>query len=367
MSRSRNEQMARREAPGYSGYCRTRNVPADTPHVVRFKMPAKPNVSAVDAVKGRVSWDSIPLKDPVILKSDGYPTYHLAVVVDDHHMKITHAMRGDEWIASFPLHLLLYAALGWEAPIFAHLPVILATDGKKLSKRHGSVAVDQFEKDGYLPEALLNYTMLVGWSPGDGNEQEIFSIDELKEIFSLERVNNSSGVFDYDKLQWMNGQYIRKLNNQKFTELAMPYFEQAGIKIDSKRWDLIAPSIKERVKMIAEVPETVECLFVDKIKRELPEMFGNKFSKEDALISLEKAQAAIQDISEFTVENLDGTLKALANELGYKVGSMFVCLRIAVLGKKATPPLFESFVALGKTETLNRIAEAAQEVKALQP
>ena len=288
LEQERNEQMARREAPGYSGYCRTRNVPADTPHVVRFKMPTKPNLSAVDAVKGRLSWDSIPLKDPVILKSDGFPTYHLAVVVDDHNMKITHAMRGDEWIASYPLHLLLYDALGWEPPIFAHLPVILATDGKKLSKRHGSVAVDHFEKDGYLPEALLNYTMLVGWSPGEGSEQEIFSLDELKKIFSLERVNNSSGVFDYDKLKWMNGQYVRNLSDEKFTELALPYFEKTKINIDMKRWELIAPSIKERVKMVAEVPEMLECLFVDKLKRELSDMFNKKFSKEDALVGIRK-------------------------------------------------------------------------------
>lgn len=363
LEQERNEQMARREAPGYSGYCRTRNVSKDTQHVIRFKMPVKPNLSAIDAVKGRVSWESIPIKDPVILKSDGFPTYHSAVVVDDHNMKITHAMRGDEWIASFPLHLLIYEALGWEPPIFAHLPVILATDGKKLGKRHGSVAIDAFKSDGYLPDALFNYMMLVGWSPGEGSEQEVFSKEELKKIFSLERVNNASGVFDYEKLKWLNGQYIRKLTSEEFTELVLPYIEKSGLKLDINKWQLIAPFIRDRIRMLDEVPGMIEFMCVDNLKRDIHEMFNKKFSKADAINSIKEASNLIAGLEDFSVAKLDLELKALSEKLNYKVGAMFVCLRIAVLGKKATPPLFESFVALGKDETLKRLDQALVELE----
>ena len=174
LERERNEQMARKELPGYSGYCRDRNVSADNPHVVRLKMPYKKTIVLNDAVKGRVVWDDASLRDTVLLKSDGFPTYHLAVVVDDHDMRISHVLRGDEWLASAPIHLLVYEALGWTPPVFAHLPVILGPSGKKLSKREGSVFTSIFREKGYLPEALLNYVSLIGWNPGEGETQEVF-------------------------------------------------------------------------------------------------------------------------------------------------------------------------------------------------
>jgi glutamyl-tRNA synthetase len=181
LERERNEQMARKEQPGYSGYCRTRNVGADTKHVVRFKMPQRRAISFNDAIRGRVAWDTIPLRDTVILKSDGFPMYHLAVVVDDHDMKISHVLRGIEWLSSTPIHLLLYEALGWEPPVFAHLPVVNGPDGKKLSKRTGAAKSSELREKGFLAEAVLNYVSLIGWAPGEGSDQEIFTRDGVDE------------------------------------------------------------------------------------------------------------------------------------------------------------------------------------------
>jgi len=216
LEKERNEQIARKELPGYSGHCRDQNVSADKAHVIRFRMPEIINVALNDAVKGLVSWDSVPMRDPVLLKSDGFPIYHLAVVVDDHDMRISHVMRGDEWLSSAPLHLKLYEALNWQAPVFAHLPVVLGSDGKKLSKRHGASLVSAFRDEGYLAEALLNFVTLVGWSPGEGEEQEVYTKDELISRFALEQINKASAVFDYAKLEWMNGVYIRNLTLDKF-------------------------------------------------------------------------------------------------------------------------------------------------------
>ncbi len=236
-------------------------------------MPHKVKLWLQDAVKGRGSWDGVPLRDSVLLKSDNYPTYHLAVVVDDHDMKISHVMRADEWISTTPIHLLLYEALGWESPIFAHLPNVMGGDGKKLSKRHGATSINVFRDQGYLPEALMNFVALIGWSPGEGDKQEIFTTAELIKKFSLDHVNNSSGVFDYNKLNWMNGIYIRNLSPEEFTCRVRPFIEKAGLSFNIEKWDMIAPHVQERVKLLAEAPEMVEFLFKENITRNVQEMF----------------------------------------------------------------------------------------------
>ena len=260
LERDREEQKARKEVPGYSGRCRTRNVSKECEHVVRFRMPDAPKIAIDDGIRGHISWETVPLRDPILMKSGGSPTYHLAVVVDDHDMQISHAMRGEEWIPSTPLHVLLYEALGWEMPIFCHLPVVLGADGKKLSKRHGSTSWGSFREEGYLPEALLNFIARIGWSPGEGDEQEIFTREELVAKFSLDRVNPSSGVFDYSKLDWMNGVYLRSLSDEDFSSRITPYLESAGLPLSLEELSPLIPALKERVKTLKETPELLSFL-----------------------------------------------------------------------------------------------------------
>lgn len=366
LEQERNEQMARKEVPGYSGYCRTRNVSKDVPHVIRFKLPVRSGLSFTDGIRGKIVWDSISLKDPVILKSDRFPTYNFAVVVDDHDMKISHVMRGEEFISTTPIHLLLYEALGWEPPVIAHLPVVLGTDGKKLSKRQGSTFTSQFRENGYLPEAIRNFIVLVGWSPGKGEEQEVFTEKELIERFSLEGINQASGVFDDTKLLWMNGMYMRSLPDQEFIRLAKPFLERAGLVVDDAKFAMVAPLVKERVRLLTEIAPMVDFLFVDKIEREIPLMFKKGMDKVKALEVLDKAEVILSGIPDWKHDLLDAALRTLASELGLKVGVMLGVLRIAITGKEVTPPLFESLEALGRETTLARMKEGREMVAAFE-
>ncbi|RLC83882.1 MAG: glutamate--tRNA ligase, partial [Chloroflexi bacterium] len=208
LERIRKEQRARVETPMYDGHCRELPPDAispDEPHVIRLKVPREGTTTVHDLLRGDITFENRLIDDQILLKSDGFPTYHLAVVVDDHLMNITHIMRGDDWISSTPKRVLLYQALGWEPPVYAHVPLVLGPDGKKLSKRHGAVSIADFRKQGYLPDALFNFLALLGWSPGEGEEQEIFSREELLELFDIQHINLASAVFSYDKLDWMNG------------------------------------------------------------------------------------------------------------------------------------------------------------------
>lgn len=362
LEKERLDQMARRETPGYSGYCRDRNVSKDKPHVVRFRMPFKKAVVLEDAVKGKVVWEDPPLKDPVLMKSDGFPTYHLAVVVDDHDMRVSHVLRGDEWLSSAPLHVLLYEALQWEKPTFAHLPVILGPQGKKLSKREGDVFTSSFRDAGYLPQALLNFTALIGWSPGEGEEQEIFSREELTKKFSLDRINQASGKFDYEKLGWMNGMYIRAMPLPEFTALAKQRVVAAGLAWNEEIFAKVAPLVQERVKTLAEIAPTVEFLFREEIEREIDAMFGKGVDKEVAKSVLQQVGRKLLASQEFSKENLDQCFKQVAEEMKLKTGPLFGIIRIAVTGKKSTPPLAESLLALGKEKTLRRIEQTIEQL-----
>lgn len=358
LEQERLEQMARKESPGYSGYCRDRNVPATSKHVVRFRMPFKQTVTLDDAVKGKVVWESIPLRDTVLLKSDGMPTYHLAVVVDDHDMKITHVLRGDEWLSTAPLHALLYDALGWARPVFAHLPVIKGPNGKKLSKRDGSVNTSTFRDEGYLAEALLNFTVLIGWSEGEGTEQEIYTRQELVEKFTIERINPASGIFDYGKLAWMNGTYIRALPYEDFHRLAHEFIARRGFGVPDERLRAIGPLVQERVKQLTEIPPMVEFLADKPVERDLSQLLAKDMTMPGAAKVTRRAIEILSALSDFSHAHIEAGLRPLVEEVGAKAGSVFGVLRIAVMGKKVTPPLFESLAALGKEETIKRLREA---------
>jgi glutamyl-tRNA synthetase len=357
LERERNEQMARKEQPGYSGYCRTRAVSADTKHVVRFKMPQRRAISFNDAIRGRVAWDTIPLKDTVILKSDGFPMYHLAVVVDDHDMSISHVLRGIEWLSSTPIHILLYEALGWEPPVFAHLPVVNGPDGKKLSKRTGAARSSELREKGFLAEAVLNYVSLIGWAPGEGSDQEVFTRDELISKFSLEGINEASGVFDPIKLEWMNGLYIRKLPLDEFISRTMPFLKAAEVDLSRDAFAAIAPHVQERVKVLTEIPSMVDFLCDRPLQRQMDAMFQKGVDASKAKEILNRAAQALEGLPEFSVPAIDQALRGVATELGLKPGPAFVALRIAVTGKTVTPPLFESFAVLGRDRVLSRIRE----------
>jgi glutamyl-tRNA synthetase len=357
LERERNEQLARRELPGYSGYCRTRNVSADVPHVVRFKMPHNRSVSLHDAIRGKITWDSIPLRDTVLLKSDGFPMYHLAVVVDDHDMKVSHVLRGIEWLPSAPIHVLLYEALGWELPIFAHFPVVNGADGKKLSKRTGAATSRDAREKGFLPEATLNFVSLIGWAPGEGSDQEIFTRDELIQKFSLEGINQSSGIFDMKKMEWMNGLYIRKLPLNEFIERAQPFLKAAQLEIRPEQFAALAPHVQERTKLMTEIAPMVEFLCDKPLQRDMEAMFQKGMDTPKAREILERTYSALEALADFSVQPISDTLRQVATDLGLKPGNAFVVLRVAVTGKTVTPPLFESFAVLGKAKVLQRITE----------
>lgn len=360
LAKEREEQAARREDVGYSGRCRTRNVPADVPHVVRFRIPEDRSVVLHDAVKGEVRWDKIILRDPVLLKSDGFPTYHLATVADDHDMRISHVLRADEWLSTAPLHLLLFEALGWEPPVFAHLPPVLGTDGKKLSKRHGATFLSTFREEGYLPEAILNFMALIGWSPGEGEEEEIFSLEELERRFTLERVNNAGGVFSYEKLKWMNGVYIRKLEPSDLERRVKPFLERAGLVVDDEKLRRITPHIQPRMEVLPDAVPLVDFLFQPSIQRDLPAMLKKGMDEPTAARGCLLAADALEALASFEAAEIEACLRSVAEGAGIAVGPLFLVVRIAVTGKKVTPPLFESIHALGQAETVARLRETAE-------
>lgn len=357
LERERNEQMARRETPGYSGYCRTRNVSADTKHIVRFKIPSKRSISFNDAIRGRVTWDNVPLRDTVLLKSDGSATYHLAAMVDDHDMRITHVLRGIEWLSSAPIHLLLHEALGWEPPVYAHLPVVNGSDGKKLSKRTGAAKSSDARERGFLAEAVLNFVSLIGWAPGEGSDQEIFTREELISKFSLEGINEASGVFDITKMEWMNGLYIRNLSVADFIDRAEPFLRKANLDIPADMFAAIAPHVQERVKLLTEIPPMVDFLCDRPLERQMEAMFQKGMDAAKAAEVLTRSVAVLEGLPDFSISAIDQALRGVAVELGLKPGPAFVVLRIAVTGKTVTPPLFESFAVLGRDRVLSRLRE----------
>lgn len=365
VQQERQQQLETHQVLGYSGRCRDRDVSADTPHVIRLRLPDQWQIKMQDGVMGEISWDEPSLRDTVLLKSNGFPAYYLACAVDDHDMQISHVLRGTEWISTAPILLYLYQALGWSVPIFAHLPAVLGKDGKKLGKRHGATALRTFREDGYLPEALFNYLAFIGWSPGDGEEQEIFSREELVERFSLERVNRAGGVFDNDKLLWMNGVYIRKLPLDEFIARSIPFIEKAGLKVNIDRYRVVAAHVQERTKVLNDVPAMVDFLFLETIERQIDGMFKKGIDKEMALRILTKGVERFEAIDEFAVQPIETQMRAVAEELDIKPGPAFGVIRVAVTGKTVTPPLFESIVALGRVTTISRIKETLDQVSAL--
>ncbi|MFC2020085.1 glutamate--tRNA ligase, partial [Chloroflexota bacterium] len=368
LAQMRTEQSQRKQPPGYDRRCRDlspqemqqKEAESITP-VVRFKTPLDGETRFKDLIWGEVVFQNSTLDDLVLLKSDGYPTYHLANIVDDHRMQITHVLRAEEWLSSTPRHVLLYAALGLKPPQFAHLPMILGTDRAKLSKRHGAVAITSFKDLGYLPEAMVNFLALLGWSLDD--KTELFSIQELVNNFSLERVSRTAAVFNWDKLNWMNGVYIRSLSLEDFTQRALPFLEK-GLPDEVKRplslgyVRQIMPLIQERAHTLADVAPLTEFFFTPELDYDAALLIGKKMTEESATQALEAALEKLRLMEAFSTEALEAVLRPLAEELGLKAGQLFGTLRVAVTGQTATPPLFETMAVLGREVCLKRLEEA---------
>ncbi len=374
LQRVRDEQTARKEPPGYDRFCRdlapeqiAANLASSLPYVIRFRMPLDGETPVVDLLRGEMVFQNANLEDLVLLKSDGYPTYHLANVVDDHLMRISHILRGEEWIPTAPIHVRLYDAFGWDVPQFAHLPLILAPGGGKLSKRHGSTAMEEFRAQGYLPEALMNYLALLGWS-FDGTT-EMFSRDDLLEKFTLERVNPSPGTFDYNKLRWFNQQYINHiLTLDDLTLRVMPYLAEAGLIApgpytpehpDYARVQAAAALLKDRLETLAEAPGLMTYFLQPDLDPYDPALLvPKKTTREDALAVLEAVQGVLLDVDLENEETTETRFRSLADELGLKPGSLFMPVRVAVTGRTQSPGLFGTLRVIGAERVRSRIAAA---------
>jgi len=362
----REIQRAEGKIPRYDGYCRglsreeaEKRIAAGEDYVIRLKFPANHEIVFDDMVRGRVSMNTADLDDQVLIKSDGFPTYHFAVVVDDHLMKITHVIRGEEWIASTPKHVYMYEVFGWEAPTFVHLPNILNSEKKKLSKRQGDVAVEDFEKKGYLPQGLVNYIALVGWSPEDN--REIFSMQELIEAFSVERVSRSGGVFDTSKLNWINQHYMKEADDEYLADLAVPFLEDAGIlngeELDRDKLVKIISIVKEGLQYMAQLPEKIAIFFGDEIKPEGEEV--QEFLKLEHMPALigaleEKIKAADEVSSDF----VGAMFKEIQKEYGIKGKNLFMGTRVVLTGQMHGPEIPHVVEILGKERVLKRIEYA---------
>ena len=331
-------------------------VAAGEPYVIRQTINKTGKSKYHDEVYGDIEIDYDELDEGVLLKSDGLPTYNFANVVDDHLMEITHVVRGNEYISSTPKYNLIYEDFGWEHPQYVHVPPVMKDAQHKLSKRNGDASFQDLVAKGYLPEAIINYIALLGWNPG--NDQEIFSLDELKKIFSVERLNKSPAIFDITKLTWMNGCYIRALPVEEFHKLATPYYKEClSRKVDE---EFLSKVLQLRVEVLGDIPNQID--FIEQVKDFSNDLYFNKKMKSDAEVAkktLAEAKTVLAEADVWTNEALFEKLKALAETLGVKNGQILYPLRIALSGKETTPGgATEIAVVLGKDETINRINQA---------
>ncbi|MFH0941705.1 MAG: glutamate--tRNA ligase [Chloroflexota bacterium] len=368
LSEMRAEQARRKQPPGYDRHCRnfsreeiTLNRVAGITPVVRFKMPLSGQTEFNDIIRGQVRFENSTIDDFVLLKSDGYPTYHLASIVDDHAMRISHVLRAEEWLSSTPRHVLLYRAMGYQPPLFAHLPMILGPDRAKLSKRHGATSITEYREQGFLPETMVNFLALLGWSLDD--KTEIISRKDLVSNYSLERVSQTAAIFNREKLAWMNGVYIRGLSPDEFTRRALPFLE-SGLPATVERplaldyVSRVMPLIQDRVRCLTEVAELSRFFFERELAYETSALIEKKMDAQGTLRALQVSLERLSPLGSFEAGGLEAGLRPLAEELGLKTGQLFGTLRVAVTGRAAAPPLFETMAVLGRERCLGCIRAA---------
>jgi glutamyl-tRNA synthetase len=364
----RQEQQKQKLSFGYDRHCRGLT---DADHaqlavqgikpVVRFKTPLEGQTRFQDLLRGEVVFENGTIDDFVLLKSDGYPTYHLANVIDDQLMEISHVLRAEEWLSSTPRHILLYDALDYNPPLFAHMPMILGPDRSKLSKRHGATALTEYREQGYLPEALVNFLALLGWSLDE--KAELFSRQQLIENFSLERVSRTAAIFNKEKLDWMNGVYIRGLSVDDLTGRVFPFMEkdlppEVERSLDINYVRQMVPLIRERISTLKDAATYAGFFFLDKLEYDSAMLPGKKMTAETALTALKGAAENLSSLAGFSPDLLEDTLRHLADELGIKTGQLLNVLRVATTGRDAAPPLFETMAVLGQERCLQRIKAA---------
>ncbi len=325
-------------------------------HTVRLFVPLVGDTRTSDLIRGESSFANRLIDDQILLKSDGFPTYHLANIVDDHLMKITHVIRGEEWLPSLPKHIIMYEAFGWEPPQFAHLPLILSKERKKLSKRDGDVSVEEFKKKGYLPDALINFIALLGWNPSA--DREIYERQEMIDAFDISNVNKSGAIFDYEKLDWMNGMYMRSTPVEKIAEDLAPALAERGFEsTDPVYVAAVVNLVRERINFTHEIPDFADYLFgpitgfdeeyhAKQWKPEVPERMTELANRLDGLGD-----------PEWTVEMIEGVIRGYAEELEVGAGKLIHPIRLSITGRKVGAGMFETMEVLGKEKTITRMRD----------
>lgn len=370
---AREAMRARGEPPRYDRQCRSlsaaerrKRIAAGEPYVVRLAVPEQGVTRVYDELRGEILFENATLDDAVLLKSNGYPTYHLAHVVDDYLMGITHVIRAEEWIPSAPLHVIVYAALGWNLPRLVHVPDVLGQDGKKLSKRHGALPLLVYRDMGYLPEAILNYMALLGWSYDD--KADVLTADQIIAAFTLDRVGTSAARFDAGRLLWMNGVYIRRLASEALVELTLPFLERR--EADGGLPDSVARPLdhcyarrvllleQERMKTLVDAVDATTFFFADVLDYAPELLIAKQMDAARTLDGLREAQAVFVAQPEWEAPALEQVARELVARLGLKPGQLFASLRVAVTGRTVSPPLFETMEVLGRQRSLERIALA---------
>lgn len=349
LDKLRKQAQANHTAFKYDRYCLDHPGDPKKPHVLRFMIPDKPAIiSWNDAVRGKMEFPIETQDDFVSLKSDGWPTYNFANVVDDHLMEITHVLRAEEFLPSTPKHILLYQAFGWDQPTFAHLPQVLGSDGAKLSKRHGAKSVLEYRDEGYLPEAIINFLAGLGWNQGEGSTKEIYTPDELVQAFTLARIQKSPAVFDPQRLLWLNGVYIRSLSVKQLLKISGPFWPKEAAKTETAYKEAILGLVQERMKTLAELPELTDFFFTEP----KPNLEGDEVGE-----WLRQSLALVNKTS-VKPDDLEAAFRSLAAKLSASPKQFFGALRLAITGKSATPPLFETMAVLGQKTVVSRLEKA---------
>ncbi len=368
----RKEQQARGLPPRYDHRCRfltaeerAANEATGTKWTVRFAMPLEGETVVPDELRGNIVFKNANMEDAILLKSNSLPTYHLAHIVDDHLMEITHLIRAEEWISSAPLHMQIWQALGWEIPLIYHVPDVLGKDKRKLSKRNGAPSWKELQQQGFLPEAVVNFLALIGWSYDD--KTEFFTSEELIKSFTLERVSVSGAIYDAEKLAWMNGTYIRKLSLEEMTQRTLPYMERPEVEgglpdsiarpLDLAYTQRVLSLEQERLRTLGEAAHAVSFFYTEDWEYETP-LAQKGMDAESTKHALTRTHDLLRDLAPWEHTALEEQMRALMTELGLKPAQIFGAVRVAVSGRKATPPLFLMMEVLGREHTLARIERA---------
>lgn len=364
LEQRRQEALAQGKSPKYDGRCKNLKEPVpERKPAVRFKMPQEGETVVNDLIKGRVAFENVYLDDLIIMRSDGTPTYNFTVVVDDVDMNITHVIRGDDHLNNTPKQIHIYDALGYEVPLFAHLPMILGPDKTRLSKRHGATSVMAYKDMGYLPDALVNYLVRLGWSHGD---QEIFTKDELIKYFSFEDIGKSAAIFNPEKLLWLNSQYIINSPSERLIELVMPFLVKENVIKEDQTFDKewlskAINTLKERSRTLIELANSLRYYIAEDIEYDLKAK--EKFLNENSLASLVEVKAALKTLDNFIAPEIERVFMSIVEKQKTKLGKIAQPVRVAVTGKTESPGIFEVLEIVGKEKTLKRLGKAIKTIE----